>query len=117
MAFTEVFAGATVADIEAGRAWYERLFGRPPDLIPNDHEAAWQLTGSGWVYIDGGRDGSGSGLLTLLVDDLDELLAGMLARGLDAGPVETWANGLRRVELSDPDGNTIQLAQPPAREA
>jgi catechol 2,3-dioxygenase-like lactoylglutathione lyase family enzyme len=115
MAVTEVFAGLMIADIRAGRAWYERLFGRPPDLIPNDSEAAWQLTGGGWVYIDAGREGSGGGLLTLLVDDLDERLAGMAARGIEAGPVGAIGDGVRTVTIGDPDGNTIQLAQPPGR--
>ncbi|HEY4429287.1 MAG TPA: hypothetical protein VGN08_13885 [Solirubrobacteraceae bacterium] len=34
---THLFAGISVADRDAAAAWYERLTGRPPDLIPNDH--------------------------------------------------------------------------------
>jgi hypothetical protein len=40
MTFTYVFAGIPVADIAAGRAWYERLLDRAPDLVPNANEAA-----------------------------------------------------------------------------
>jgi PhnB protein len=39
-----LFAGIPVAGYADARAWYERLFGRPPDLIPNENEAAWQLS-------------------------------------------------------------------------
>lgn len=41
MAVNEIFAGAAVADYDVALAWYERLMGRPPDLIPQEHEAAW----------------------------------------------------------------------------
>lgn len=54
MAYTEVFSGVAVADLEAALAWYEHLMGRPPDLIPNDNEGAWQIVGAGWVYLRNG---------------------------------------------------------------
>ena len=71
---THVFAGTPVADLDLALDWYRRLTGRAPDLIPNDHEAAWSLNGTGWVYIvlDAGR--AGSGLITLLVDDLESFI-------------------------------------------
>jgi catechol 2,3-dioxygenase-like lactoylglutathione lyase family enzyme len=98
-----LFAGIPVTDYEAARAWYEGLFGRPPDLLPNDNEAAWKLTDSGWVYIVGDAERAGAGMVTFLVDDID-----------------AWADetddesipGMRRVEIADPDGNRIQVAQP-----
>jgi catechol 2,3-dioxygenase-like lactoylglutathione lyase family enzyme len=107
-----LFAGIPVADIESGRAWYERLLGRPPDLIPNDSEAAWELAEAGWIYVveDGAR--AGKGLLTLLVDDLDAELAGLTERGLAPGPVETLRAPVRKAEIDDPDGNRITFGQP-----
>jgi hypothetical protein len=46
-----VFAGIVVA--ERGRAvrWYERLFGRRPDILPNQREAMWQLADTASVYL------------------------------------------------------------------
>ena len=41
-----VFAGLPVSDIRASCAWYGRLMGRPPDLVPNEKEAAL-LSGGG----------------------------------------------------------------------
>ncbi|MDP9257309.1 MAG: VOC family protein [Actinomycetota bacterium] len=113
MGVTHVFAGIPVADFEAARAWYERFAARPPDLVPHSREAAWQLTESGWIYVvaDAGR--AGSALVTVLVDDLDERIAGLRERGLEVGEVETIADGVRKVAVHDPDGNAITLGQPP----
>ena len=49
MAVTYVFAGIPVAHCDVAPGWYERLIGRPPDLVPNDDEAAWRLTDTGWI--------------------------------------------------------------------
>jgi catechol 2,3-dioxygenase-like lactoylglutathione lyase family enzyme len=45
MPVTEVFAAMTVRDRDAAIGFYERLLGAPPTMLPNDDEAAWQLTG------------------------------------------------------------------------
>jgi len=94
--------------------WYERLVGRPPDLIPNDDEAAWRLTETGWIYVVADAGCVGSALHTLLVDDLDAFLAGLSERGITAGPVDTIGEAVRRTVVTDPDGNRLQLGQPPA---
>ncbi len=82
MAVTYLFAGIPVAHRDAAAGWYERLVGRPPDLVPNDDEAAWRLTETGWIYIVVDADRAGSALHTLLVDDLDAFLAGLAERGI-----------------------------------
>ena len=46
-----LFAGVPVADHPAARAWYERLFGRGPDMVPNQTEVVWQVAEGGWVYV------------------------------------------------------------------
>ena len=106
-----VFAGVPVTDLQVGLAWWERLLGRPPDMRPNDDEACWQLTESGWIYVVRDADRAGKGLLTVLVDDLDADLAGIAARGIAVGEV-TEIPGVRRTELTDPDGNRVQFGQP-----
>jgi len=113
MAVTYVFAGIPVSQRDAAAGWYERLVGRPPDLIPNDHEAAWRLTDTGWIYIVVDPDRAGSALNTLLVDDLDALLAGLAERGIVTGPVETIGDAVRGTHVTDPDGNRLQIGQPP----
>ena len=96
-----VFAGIPVRDYPAARAWYERLFRREPDLLPNDHEAAWKLTDTAWVYVVEDAARAGAALVTILVDDVDAWADG----------ADDSIPGMRRVELTDPDGNRIQLGQ------
>jgi catechol 2,3-dioxygenase-like lactoylglutathione lyase family enzyme len=114
MAFTALFAAVHVADLAAARGWYERLAGRPPDLVPNDDEAAWQFTESGWVYVVRDPLRAGASAVTLLVDDLDDRLAGLAARGVAAEAVETYENGVRHVVVVDPEGNTVAFGEVPA---
>jgi predicted enzyme related to lactoylglutathione lyase len=111
MNVTEVFAGLVVSDYEKAVAWYERFFGRKPDLVPNDTEAAWQATGSGWVYLLADADRAGHGVVTLLLDDLDEMLRQLAERGVSVGPIQTLDGGARKVVTTDPDGNEIGIAQ------
>lgn len=82
MPFTEVFAGIAVQDRDAAIEFYERLLGAPPTMLPNEDEAAWQLTTSKarleeaanrveWIVGDVTKAG-----------DLASLVSGMIARPL-----------------------------------
>jgi catechol 2,3-dioxygenase-like lactoylglutathione lyase family enzyme len=108
-----VFGGMAVRDYDSGRAWYDAFFGRPPDLLPNDNEAAWQLNDGASVYIVGDGARAGGGLLALFVDDLDEQLRTLTERGIAAGPVEVVGGETRTAVVADPDGNKITLGQLP----
>jgi len=113
-AFDHLFANIPVRDRELARAWYERLLGCPPDLVPNVREAAWRLTDTGWIVIEADPPRAGTALHTLLVDDLGGLLAGLTERGVQAGPVEVIGPGVRQSIVADPDGNRLKLGQSPA---
>jgi hypothetical protein len=54
-------------------------------------------------------------MITLGVTDLDNILARLDAHGIGHEPVETYGNGVRHVEVLDPDGNSLSLAETPAR--
>jgi predicted enzyme related to lactoylglutathione lyase len=111
MAVTYVFAAVPVADYAAGHAWYELLMGRPPDLIPNDNEAAWQLTDTGWIYVIGDAGRASNALITVLVDDLGQHVAELAQRGIEV-PIDTVPGvGLEAI-VADPEGNMIKFAQP-----
>jgi len=109
---TEVFAAITVRDRDAAIEFYERLLGAPPTMLPNDDEAAWQLTGGGWLYVLRDADRAGRAVVTLLVDDFDERLAAAMSAGIELGPVETVAGSVRTTWITDPEGNRIQIGQP-----
>ena len=99
-------------DFAAARPWYERLFGRPPDMLPMAHEAVWHLSQGGLIYVVEDPPRAGQGLLTLAVADLGECLAGLAARGLVTEPSQDRARVVR-----DPDGNLIELNHPIPMEA
>ena len=107
-----VFAGLPVADFDAAIDFYERFFGRPADLVPKEGDSAWQLAGPGWVYVVHDAERAGRGLLTILVDDLEQHVAELAGRGIEAGEIERIPSTLARTVVTDPEGNTIQLGQP-----
>lgn len=111
MAITHVFAGIAVADYGAAREWYERLLGRPPDIVPNDSEAVWQLAEAGLIYVVADAERAGKGVLTLIVDDLGDHLADLAERGLGADSMETLPGVGRKAIIADPEGNTIAFAE------
>jgi predicted enzyme related to lactoylglutathione lyase len=112
MDYTHVFAGVAVADFPAAAAWYERLLGRPPDLVPNFSEVAWQISDSGWIYVVGDSTRAGKALVTLLVEDLDDRIAEFAERGLAPLRIDTLPNLVRKATITDPEGNQITLGQP-----
>jgi hypothetical protein len=107
-----VFAHVGAADSGAAIAWYARLFGREADLVPTDGEAAWRVTETAWIVVGGEAQPTGGARVTVLVDDLDALVAGLASRDIDAGEIETATGLYRRVAIADPEGNTVVFAQP-----
>lgn len=112
MTIDHLFAGIPVADLDRALAWYERLWGRPADLVPNGNEAAWQLGEASWVYVVGDADRAGNGLLTILVGDLERHVAELAERGLATEPIDTIPGVVSKAEIADPEGNRITFGQP-----
>jgi hypothetical protein len=111
VAVSDVFTAIPVADFGAARDWYERLLGRPADLIPNENEAAWQLAEKAWIYVIGDAGRAGGTMLTILVDDLEAHVATLSARGVATAAIETLSYA-KRLLVTDPDGNRLTFAQP-----
>ena len=104
-----VFAGLIVSDRDRAAAWYARLFGRPADMLPNNAEAAWQLTSQGSVYLL--ADPPSRGAVTIVVDDLDAELGQIATRGINPAPVETVPGAGRKCVFRDPDGNSVSFVE------
>ncbi|MFB4290040.1 VOC family protein [Nonomuraea sp. ATR24] len=105
-----------VSDLERSRKWFEAFFGRPADEIIGD-ELLWQVGENAWVVLDDRpvrASRVGGTMITFGVTDLDDILARLAAHGIGHEPVETYGNGVRHVEIIDPDGNSLSLAQAPA---
>jgi catechol 2,3-dioxygenase-like lactoylglutathione lyase family enzyme len=111
MSIEYVFAGLSVSRLDAAIDWYERLLGRPPDILPNEREAMWQLAATASVYLVADESRAGRGRLTVFVGDLDQELAAIAGRGIAFGEIEAAAGLFRKTVITDPDGNEIQLGQ------
>ncbi len=111
-AITQLVAGVPVSDLDAGIDWYTRFFGRPPDLRVGD-EVLWDTDEHATLFIEPNSEQAGSGRITFAVTGLDALLERMATRRIDHEPIETYSNGVRHVNIPDPDGNRIALAEPP----
>lgn len=111
MSIEHVLAVVPVGDFEAAHAWYERLLGRPADNRPMDGLADWRVTEGGWVQVFRDADRAGTTLLNFAVDDLDEHIAGLSARGLDPGTIEAANKNVRLSAITDPDGNRVTFIE------
>jgi predicted enzyme related to lactoylglutathione lyase len=102
-----LFAGIPVGDYAAALAWYEKLLGGPPSFFPHDTEAVWELAEHRSVYIVQRPEHAGHAMHTIIVDDLDTLMAEIAQRGLEPATRETYPDGVRKATYADPDGNEI----------
>jgi glyoxylase I family protein len=107
MTIEHVLAVVPTADFDAARSWYERLFDRPADNLPMESLAEWRVTDRGWVQLTRDADRAGSALVNFAVDDLDQQIDDLLARGLSPGAIETVNRGVRLSAIHDTDGNQI----------
>jgi catechol 2,3-dioxygenase-like lactoylglutathione lyase family enzyme len=111
-AITHLFAGVPVSDLEASIDWYTRFFGRPPDSLVGE-EILWEIDERAWLFIEPNAARAGAGRITLAVAGLDALLEHLTAQRIEHEPIETYSNGVRHVNIRDPDGNAIAFAEPP----
>jgi len=111
----DLFAGIPVVSYADARKWYERLLGSPPAFFPHDTEAVWELAEHRYVYIVEQPEHAGHTRITVFVEDLDALVAGIRERGLESTTRESYPNGVRKVSYRDPDGNEIGFGGAPKR--
>ena len=114
MSSEHLFAGIPVGDLDEARGFYERLLGRPPDLVPNEREAAWQVHEGAWIVLIADAPAAGTALHTLILDDLDSFLDEIRARGIEPGAVEPVGERMHQSIVTDADGNRLKLAAPAA---
>lgn len=111
MSIDVLFAAIPVADFEAAIPWYERVFGRPADIVVNENEVMWHLTDGGWLYVLRDAVNAGHGVVTLAVADLSKTLAEMESRGIPSPAIETIADAGIKARVVDAEGNTLAFIQ------
>jgi catechol 2,3-dioxygenase-like lactoylglutathione lyase family enzyme len=111
-AITHLFAGVPVSDLDVGVDWYTRFFGRPPDMRVGD-VVLWDINQHATLFIEPNAEQAGAGRITLTVAGVDAFLERVAAQRIEHEPIETYSNGVRHVNIPDPDGNRIAFAEPP----
>jgi predicted enzyme related to lactoylglutathione lyase len=106
-----LFASVPVADLQTSVGWYERLFGRAADFVPNMNEVMWCVAGNGWLYVIEDRERAGRTVVTISVSDLDQFLTDLASRGISAGPIEAVGDAGRKANVVDVDGNVLSWTQ------
>jgi predicted enzyme related to lactoylglutathione lyase len=100
-----------VAVLDEAMGWYEQLFGRPADIVPNESEAMWCMAGSGWPYVIEGPERAGQTVVTISVSDLDQFVADLASRGINSEPVASVGDAGRKASVVDVNGNVISWIQ------
>jgi predicted enzyme related to lactoylglutathione lyase len=111
-----LFAGIAVRDFSRARAWYERFFGRDPDVVAHETEVMWRTTDRGWLYVVCDVEHAGNAIVALAVPDIEAAIASLDERGIACGPIEPEGDAGRKAVVRDPDGNSIAIIEvAPAR--
>jgi len=109
----DLFAVTRVSDYDTAVRWYSQLWGAEPSFLPNDLEAVWELAEHRYMCIEVTPEHAGHATHTAFVDDLDERVAAIAARGLKPALRETYENGVRKITYRDPDGNEVGFGGAP----
>ena len=107
-----LFAEIHVRDFQAAKPWYVQLLGEP-SFAAHDTEEVWELAENRSIAVEEQPEHAGHSAVTVFVDDLDERVDAIVARGIEPTTRETYANGVRKVTFHDPDGNEIGFGGPP----
>jgi catechol 2,3-dioxygenase-like lactoylglutathione lyase family enzyme len=112
MNFKNALSGIAVKDIDAAIIWYEGLIGRPPDIRPLEHVAAWQFPEGGWIEVFRDEERAGMSTVILAVVSLEFQLAELAKKGIPVS-YHTPSEDIGEVAIiGDPDGNRIVFAGP-----
>lgn len=99
-----------VRDFELGRDFYKRVLGFEESFVDFDDKWAKLERGEMRIALSEGEPGNG-GVAMVDVDDVKQAADELRAEGVEVGTVLDLAGQVRIVDVFDPDGNRIQLAQ------
>jgi catechol 2,3-dioxygenase-like lactoylglutathione lyase family enzyme len=100
-----------VRDLEVGRAFYTQKLGFQETFV--DDEARWAKLERGAMQIalaEGEPEGE-SGVATVDVEDIKSEADRLRREGVEVGTVLELHGEMRLLDVYDPDGNRIQLAE------
>jgi catechol 2,3-dioxygenase-like lactoylglutathione lyase family enzyme len=101
----------SVKDLDAGRAFYREKLGFEESYV--DKDARWAKLERGGMQIalaEGEAEGE-SGVATVDVEDVKAEAERLRGEGIEVGTVLELHGEMRLLDVYDPDGNRIQLAE------
>ena len=103
--------GIRTGDLAGARVWYERILGRPPDLVPADGVYEWRLAPGAWLQLIAGEPAEpGIGQIARLgVAEIGAARAALEAAGARAGEVTTIPDVVAICDVEDPFGNALSI--------
>jgi catechol 2,3-dioxygenase-like lactoylglutathione lyase family enzyme len=102
-----------VRDFDRGRDFYKRLLGFEETFVDWDDRWSKLERGPMRIALAEGEPGDANGGVAMVdVDDVKADADRLRDEGVEVGVVLEIAGQMRLVDVFDPDGNRIQLAQP-----
>ena len=100
-----------VRDLDAGRAFYTGKLGFAETYV--DEEARWArlMRGEMEIAIAEGEPQDEAGVATVDVEDIKAEAERLRLEGIEVGTVLELHGTMRLLDVFDPDGNRLQLAQ------
>ena len=105
------FTGVPVSSLDAGRDFFERLFGRPGDVEVAADEVMWRLAESAWLYVVVDAARAGHGLTALSVADLDATVVELGSRGSSPSARKWSGTACGRQRCSTRTGTTVAIIE------
>ncbi|HZT16290.1 MAG TPA: VOC family protein [Gaiellaceae bacterium] len=99
-----------VRELDRGRDFYKRLLGFEETYVDWDDRWAKLERGQMRIALSEGEPGGG-GVAMVDVDDVKAAAARLREQGVRVGTVVDVAGQVRLVDVFDPDGNRVQLAE------
>ncbi len=106
-ATTSVTIGVPVRDLDAARAWYERVLGKVADIEPDPGIVEFEVHPGSWLQLYVGD----RTVFRIGVKDVEAARDRLVTMGIGVGPIERVEGVIAFVEFSDPDGNHLSLYQ------
>ena len=104
---TSVTVGLPARDLNAARAWYERVLGKVADIEPVPGILEFEVHPGSWLQLhDGDRT-----VFRIGVKDVEAARGRLATMGIDVGPIERIEAVIAFFEFADPDGNLLSLYQ------
>ena len=101
-----------VRDFDRGRDFFKRLLGFEETYVDWDERWAKLEHGAMRIAIAEGDPNPDGGVATVDVEDVKAEADRLRAQDVQVGVVLELAGQMRLVDVYDPDGNRVQLAQP-----